>query len=41
MFNSASPLLCIRYQHRYDFYAITRPILGTYYGNDKGNKGTW
>ena len=27
--------------HGYDFYSITRPILGVYYGADKGNKGSW
>lgn len=25
----------------YDFYTITRPIIGVYYGKDKGGKGGW
>jgi len=25
----------------YDFYSPTRPIIGTYYGTDKGGKGGW
>jgi hypothetical protein len=25
--------------HGYDFYSITRPIVGTYYGGEKGGKG--
>ena len=27
--------------HGYDFYSITRPIIGTYYGSFKGGKGGW
>lgn len=27
--------------HGYDFYSITRPLIGVYYGGDKGNKGSW
>ena len=27
--------------HGYDFYSITRPILGVYYGAEKGGKGSW
>jgi hypothetical protein len=25
----------------YDFYTITRPIIGTYYGGEKGGRGWW
>jgi hypothetical protein len=24
-----------------DFYSISRPLIGTYYGGEKGNKGSW
>mmetsp|Transcript_7382 Transcript_7382/g.11810 ORF Transcript_7382/g.11810 Transcript_7382/m.11810 type:complete len:474 (-) Transcript_7382:809-2230(-) len=27
--------------HGYDFYSITRPIIGVYYGSEKGGKGSW
>lgn len=27
--------------HGYDFYSLSRPIVGTYYGNEKGGKGHW
>ncbi|GBG27229.1 Skp1-protein-hydroxyproline N-acetylglucosaminyltransferase [Hondaea fermentalgiana] len=27
--------------HGYDFYSITRPTIGVYYGNEKGGKGGW
>lgn len=27
--------------HGYDFYSITRPTIGVYYGGDKGGKGGW
>jgi len=27
--------------HGYDFYSITRPIIGVYYGGEKGNHGSW
>lgn len=27
--------------HGYDFYSIRRPIVGTYYGGEKGGKGSW
>ena len=27
--------------HGYDFYSITRPIIGVYYGGAKGGKGGW
>ena len=27
--------------HGYDFYSLARPIIGTYYGGQKGNEGTW
>lgn len=27
--------------HGYDFYTIRRPIIGTYYGGEKGGKGNW
>ena len=27
--------------HGYDFYSITRPTIGVYYGNDKGGRGGW
>ena len=27
--------------HGYDFYTITRPIIATYYGAEKGGHGTW
>jgi hypothetical protein len=25
----------------YDFYSIARPVIGTYYGSEKGGKGDW
>ena len=27
--------------HGYDFYSVTRPIIGVYYGGAKGGKGGW
>jgi len=27
--------------HGYDFYTIRRPIIGTYYGGEKGGRGSW
>jgi len=27
--------------HGYDFYSISRPLVGTYYGNEKGGRGGW
>jgi len=27
--------------HGYDFYTVTRPYIGTYYGGEKGNQGGW
>ena len=27
--------------HGYDFYSPTRPWIGTWYGGEKGNRGSW
>ncbi|CAK9002413.1 [Skp1-protein]-hydroxyproline N-acetylglucosaminyltransferase (Glycosyltransferase GnT51) (Skp1-HyPro GlcNAc-transferase) (UDP-GlcNAc:Skp1-hydroxyproline GlcNAc-transferase) (Skp1 GlcNAc-Tase) (UDP-GlcNAc:hydroxyproline polypeptide GlcNAc-transferase) [Durusdinium trenchii] len=27
--------------HGYDFYSLSRPVIGVYYGNDKGGHGSW
>eukprot|EP00924_Labyrinthula_sp_SR-Ha-C_P014127 maker-scaffold_77-snap-gene-0.1-mRNA-1 protein AED:0.02 eAED:0.02 QI:8/1/1/1/1/1/2/568/462 len=27
--------------HGYDFYTISRPVIGVYYGKEKGGKGSW
>ena len=27
--------------HGYDFYSVTRPLIGVYYGNEKGTQGGW
>ena len=27
--------------HGYDFYSISRPVIGTFYGGEKGGRGSW
>jgi hypothetical protein len=39
--HSSTHTRCLALMARYDFYALRRPVIGTWYGHDKGNHADW